>query len=316
MAPPARVARRDSIRGTPRLEEAFPCRTPPLPPPPSRIDPAAALAEPATDILRAGRRTLGAFFAPRAVALIGATDKPGSVGRTILTNLIASPFGGTVYPVNPKRRSVVGIATVPSVAAITEPVDLAVIVTPPPGIPAIIEECGRAGIGAAIVISAGFKEVGPEGAELERQTVEAARRYGMRLIGPNCLGVMSPVTGLNATFAAAMAPRGRVAFVSQSGALVTAVLDWALREKVGFSSIVSLGSMADVGWGDLIDHLGNDRETDAIVMYMETVGDARVVHLGGPRGGPDQAHHRDEAGPHGGGGQGGGLPHRVAGGLG
>lgn len=242
---------------------------------PARTAPAAALAEPATDILRAGRRTLGAFFAPRAVALIGATDKPGSVGRTILTNLIASPFGGTVYPVNPKRRSVVGIPAVPSVSAIGEPVDLAIIVTPPPGIPAILEECGQAGIGAAIVISAGFKEVGPEGAELERQAVEAARRHGMRLTGPNCLGVMSPVTGLNATFAAAMAPRGRVAFVSQSGALVTAVLDWALREKVGFSSIVSLGSMADVGWGDLIDHLGNDRETDAIVMYMETVGDAR-----------------------------------------
>ncbi|MFN8619238.1 MAG: bifunctional acetate--CoA ligase family protein/GNAT family N-acetyltransferase [Chloroflexota bacterium] len=226
-------------------------------------------------MLRAGRRTLGAFFAPRAVALIGATDKPGSVGRTILTNLIGSPFGGTVYPVNPKRRSVVGIPAVPSVSAIAEPVDLAIVVTPPPGIPAIIEECGQAGIGAVIVISAGFKEVGPEGAELERQAVAAARKHGMRLIGPNCLGVMSPVTGLNATFAAAIAPRGRVAFVSQSGALVTAVLDWALREKVGFSSIVSLGSMADVGWGDLIDHLGNDRETDAIVMYMETVGDAR-----------------------------------------
>ena len=249
--------------------------TPAPAPATSRIDPAAALAEPATDILRAGRRTLGAFFAPRALALIGATDKPGSVGRTILTNLIASPFGGTVYPVNPKRRSVVGIATVPSVSAIPEPVDLAVIVTPPPGVPALIEECGQAGIGAVIVISAGFKEVGPEGAELERQAVAVARRYGIRLIGPNCLGVMSPVTGLNATFAAAMAPRGRVAFVSQSGALVTAVLDWALREKVGFSSIVSLGSMADVGWGDLIDHLGDDRETDAIVMYMETVGDAR-----------------------------------------
>ena len=250
-------------------------QTQPTPPAATRIDPAAALAEPATDILRAGRRTLGAFFAPRAVALIGATDKPGSVGRTILTNLIASPFGGTVYPVNPKRRSVVGIATVPSVAAITEPVDLAIVVTPPAGIPAIVEECGQAGVPAMIVISAGFKEVGPAGAELERQVVEAARRYGIRVIGPNCLGVMSPVTGLNATFAAAMAPRGRVAFVSQSGALVTAVLDWALREKVGFSSIVSLGSMADVGWGDLIDHLGNDRETDAIVMYMETVGDAR-----------------------------------------
>ncbi len=252
--------------------------TPDLPgaaPATARIHPAAARAEPASDVLRAGRRTLGAFFAPRAVALIGATDKPGSVGRTILTNLIASPFGGTVYPVNPNRRSVLGIATVPSVDAIPEPVDLAVIVTPPSTVPALIDACGAAGIGAVIVISAGFKETGAEGAALEAAAAEAARRNGIRLIGPNCLGVMSPVSGLNATFATAMAPRGRVAFISQSGALVTAVLDWALREKVGFSAIVSLGSMADVGWGDLIDHLGNDRETAAIVIYMETVGDAR-----------------------------------------
>jgi acetyltransferase len=240
-----------------------------------RDRPSSSLGEPASDILRAGRQTLGAFFRPRAVAVIGATDKAGSVGRTVLTNLIASPFGGTVYPVNPNRRSVMGIAAVSEVGAIGEPVDLAVIITPPPTVPGLVAECGRAGVPAIIVISAGFKEVGEEGARLERAVVDEARRYGTRVVGPNCLGVMSPVTGLNATFAAAMAPRGRVAFVSQSGALVTAVLDWALRERVGFSSIVSLGSMADVGWGDLIDHLGSDRETDAIVMYMETVGDAR-----------------------------------------
>jgi acetyltransferase len=253
---------------------------PVLPLPEPVADPAQAPArrartDPASDLLRAGRRQLDPFFAPRAVALIGATDKVGSVGRTILTNLIGSPFGGTVYPVNPKRRSVLGIATVPDVGSVPEPVDLAIIVTPPVSIPALVAECGAANVPAVIVISAGFKEIGGEGAELERQVAAEARRHRMRLIGPNCLGVMSPVSGLNATFAAAMAPRGRVAFISQSGALVTAVLDWALREKVGFSSIVSLGSMADVGWGDLIDHLGNDRETDAIVMYMETVGDAR-----------------------------------------
>ena len=242
---------------------------------PAAIAPGTPLGDPASDVLRAGRRPLDPFFAPRAVALIGATDKVGSVGRTILGNLIASPFGGTVYPVNPKRRSVLGIATLPDIGSAPEPVDLAIIVTPPASIPGLVAECGVAGVPAVIVISAGFKEIGAEGAELERQVAAAARRYQIRLIGPNCLGVMSPVSGLNATFAAAMAPRGRVAFISQSGALVTAVLDWALREKVGFSSIVSLGSMADVGWGDLIDHLGNDRETDAIVMYMETVGDAR-----------------------------------------
>jgi acetyltransferase len=233
-------------------------------------------ADKASDILRAGFQPLAPFFKPRAVAVVGATEKAGSVGRTILTNLISSPFGGTVYPVNPSRPSVLGIHSYASVGAIPEPVDLAVIVTPPPTVPGLIGECAAAGVPAVVVISAGFKEVGPEGAELERQVVEVARANGVRVIGPNCLGVMSPVTGLNATFAAAMAPRGHVAFVSQSGALLTAVLDWSRQEKVGFSSITSLGSMADVGWGDMITHLGSDVDTEAIVIYMETVGDART----------------------------------------
>jgi len=221
------------------------------------------------------RGSLRTFFKPRSVALIGATEKAGSVGRTILTNLIASPFGGTVYPVNPKRPSVLGIQSHPSVSAIPEQVDLAVIVTPPASIPGIIEECGKAGVPTAVVISAGFKEVGEEGARLEQELVAKARQYGIRVIGPNCLGVMNPVSGLNATFAAGMANKGRVSFIGQSGALITAILDWSLREGAGFSSIVSLGSMADVGWGDLIDYLGDDPDTDAIVIYMETVGDAR-----------------------------------------
>ena len=225
---------------------------------------------------RAARNSLKTFFKPRSVALIGATEKAGSVGRTILSNLIASPFGGTVYPVNPNRPSILGVQCHPNVASIPEPVDLAVIVTPAPSIPAIIGECGDAGIPTAVVISAGFKEVGPEGLAYELAVVEQARRTGMRVIGPNCLGVMSPISGLNATFAAGMARKGRVSFIGQSGALITAILDWSLREQVGFSSIVSLGSMADVGWGDLIDYLGDDPDTDAIVLYMETVGDARA----------------------------------------
>jgi len=222
------------------------------------------------------RSSLKTFFKPRSVALIGATERAGSVGRTILSNLIASPFGGTVYPVNPKRPSVLGIQAHKSISTIPEPVDLAVIVTPPKSIPGIIEECGEAGVPTAVVISAGFKEVGEEGAQLERELVAKAREYGMRFLGPNCLGVMSPISGLNATFAAGMANKGRVSFIGQSGALITAILDWSLREGVGFSSIVSLGSMADVGWGDLIDYLGDDPDTDAIVIYMETVGDARA----------------------------------------
>ena len=231
--------------------------------------------DPASDVLHYVRRPLDAFFSPRSVAVIGATDKEGSVGRTVTVNLAASPFGGRVYPVNPKRTELFGLTVYPDVASIPETVELAVIVTPPPTIPALVADCGAAGIRAVVVISAGFKEVGPEGAELERQVVEAARANGIRLIGPNCLGVMSPISGLNATFAAAMPPVGNVAFISQSGALLTAVLDWSLRERVGMSAVVSLGSMADVSWGDLITHLGDDPNTGSIVLYMETVGDAR-----------------------------------------
>ncbi|MCJ7709356.1 MAG: acetate--CoA ligase family protein, partial [Chloroflexi bacterium] len=199
----------------------------------------------------------------------------GSVGRTILWNLLSSPFGGVVYPVNPTRPAILGVKAYPSISAIGEPVDLAVLVTPAKGVPDLVAECGEAGIKGVIIISAGFKEIGPEGVELERLVLEAAHRYGIRVVGPNCLGVMNPINGMNATFAAGIAQPGRVGFISQSGALLTAILDWAAHEHVGFSSIVSLGSMLDVGWGDIIDYLGNDPNTDSIVMYMETIGDAR-----------------------------------------
>jgi acetyltransferase len=217
---------------------------------------------------------LDAIFAPKNVAVIGATERAGSVGRTILWNLISTPFGGTVFPVTPTRSSVLGIRAYPNVAAIPEPVDLAVIVTPSKSVPGVVQECADAGITGLIIISAGFKETGPEGAELERQVIEIARRNGQRIVGPNCLGVMSPLTGLNATFASAMARPGNVGFISQSGALCTAVLDWSFRENVGFSAFVSIGSMLDVGWGDLIDYLGRDPKTHSIVIYMESVGDA------------------------------------------
>jgi len=222
-----------------------------------------------------GRRALDAIFKPATVAVVGATEKPGSVGRTVLWNLIQNPFGGTVFPVNPRRASVLGIKAYPRVADVPAAIDLAVLVTPAPTIPALIRECVEAKVPGAIVISAGFKEAGEDGARYERQIVEEARRGAMRVIGPNCLGVMSPLSGLNATFASAMARPGQVAFLSQSGALCTAVLDWSLQENVGFSHFVSIGSMADVGWGDLIDYLGDDPHTRSIVIYMESVGDAR-----------------------------------------
>ena len=218
---------------------------------------------------------LNAFFEPESIAVIGATEKAGSVGRTILWNLINNPFGGTVFPINPKRASVLGIKAYPNLAALPQPVDLAVIVTPAPMVPGLIDECVETGVKGAIIISAGFKETGAQGAEMERQILEQARRGKLRLIGPNCLGVMSPLTGVNATFAGAMARPGHVGFISQSGALCTAVLDWSLNANVGFSAFVSIGSMVDVNWGDLIDYLGSDPQTTSIVLYLETIGDAR-----------------------------------------
>jgi acetyltransferase len=223
----------------------------------------------------ADRGILDFFFSPKTVAVIGASEKPDSVGRTLLWNLISSPFGGTVYPVNPKRHSVLGIKAYARAADIPEPVELAVIATPAASVPGIIRECGEAGAKGAIIISAGFREAGPEGARLEEEVLVEARAAGIRLIGPNCLGVMRPVAGFNATFAPAMASPGNVAFLSQSGALCTAVLDWSRREQVGFSAFMSIGSMVDVGWGSLIDHFGNDPKTRSIVIYMEAVGDAR-----------------------------------------
>lgn len=229
----------------------------------------------AYDVWRFEHQPLDAIFRPKAVALIGATERQGSVGRTILWNLLTNSFGGTIFPVNPKRRNVLGIKSYPSVQDIPEPVDLAIIVTPAPTVPGIIRDCVAVGVRGAIVISAGFKEIGPEGAALEQAILAEANKGDMRVVGPNCLGVMSPVTGLNATFASAMARPGSVGFISQSGALCTAILDWSLRENVGFSAFVSMGSMLDVGWGDLIYYLGDDPNTKSIVIYMETIGDAR-----------------------------------------
>ena len=231
--------------------------------------------DPAQDIYQYTENPLTSIFAPKNVAVIGATEKEGSVGRTILWNLISSPFGGAVFPINPKRPSLLGIKAYPSIKDVPDQVDLAVIVTPSTSIPDLVSECVDAGVKGAIVISAGFKETGPDGVELERRMLENARKGGLRIVGPNCLGVMSPVSGLNATFAAGMAHKGNVAFISQSGALCTAVLDWSFKEDVGFSHFVSVGSMLDVDWGDLIYYLGDDPHTKSIVIYMETIGDAR-----------------------------------------
>ncbi len=244
--------------------------------PPEALASARTMRDRTADVLGVTRNPLESFFAPASVAVIGATEKEGSVGRTVFWNLISSPFGGTVYPVNKSRPSILGVRAYPNLAALPEVPELVVIVTPASTIPATVEECAAAGVKAVVIISAGFKEIGPEGAELEGRILATARANGIRIVGPNCLGVMRPTTGLNATFAAGISATGTVGFVSQSGALLTAVLDWSKREKVGFSAVVSLGSMLDVGWGDVITYFGNDAATQSIVIYMETIGDARA----------------------------------------
>jgi acetyltransferase len=210
------------------------------------------------------------MLAPKSIAVIGASETPGSVGRALMKNL--QPFGGRVFPINPNRSAILGQNTFPTIGAVPEDIDLAVIATPAATVPQIVSDCAAAGVKGAVVISAGFKECGPAGAELEKQILE--RRGKMRIIGPNCVGVMLPHIGLNATFAKPLALQGNIGFISQSGALCTAILDWSRSIQLGFSAFISIGSMADVDWGDLIYYLGDDPHTRSILLYMESVGDA------------------------------------------
>ena len=235
---------------------------------PSPIDKFSLVAPPA----RAGLESL---FHPRSAAVIGATDRPGTVGRSVLGNLLASKSPLQVHAVNPTHNEVLGIKTVPRIGDIAGGVDLALVVTPAQTVPQIIGECVDAGVKSVVVISAGFREQGRGGAALEDEIQKHLRRGSLRLIGPNCMGFMNPTIGLNATFLKTMPQKGSVAFLSQSGALQAAILDWSQGEHVGFSAIVSTGSMLDVGWGDLIYYFGDDPHTKSILVYMESVGDAR-----------------------------------------
>ncbi len=223
-----------------------------------------------------GHSPMMSFFSPASVALIGATDREGSVGCTTLRNLLHAGYQGRVFPVNPKRSEIFGLPCYPTIAAIPEAAELAVVVTPAATVPGIVAQCVEAQVKAIVVISAGFKEMGADGATLEQAIQAELRKSPTRLIGPNCLGIMNPWLGLNATFAHDIARPGSVAFLSQSGALLTAILDWSLSENVGFSAIVSTGSMLDVGWGDLLSFFGEDEKTESILLYMESIGDARA----------------------------------------
>lgn len=220
-------------------------------------------------------RQLHTLFNPRSIAVIGASDTPGRVGYSLFRNLNSNGFAGSVYPVNPNRDSVQGVKAYPNMAALPQRVDLAVIATRAPTVPDVVDECIASGALSAVVISAGFSEVGEEGVRLVDQIRQSVQASGMALLGPNCLGFLRPKLNLNASFSRKMPPMGGMAFISQSGALCSAVLDWSVKEHVGFSYFVSVGEMADIGFHDLIDYFGNDPDTKAILIYMETLTQAR-----------------------------------------
>jgi acetyltransferase len=227
-----------------------------------------------TTLMPTVRHSLDPLFKPQSVAVLGASATPGSVGSILMRNLLENPFGGVVYPINPKRHAVHGVRCYPSLADLPEQVDLAVIATPAATVPNLIGQCVAAGIPAAIIISAGFSELGKEGRALEAQ-IRTIARGKMRIVGPNCLGLIHPPSNLNASFAATMAQPGQVALLSQSGAICTSILDWATAKHIGFSSFVSVGAMLDVDFADLIDYFADEPATRSIVMYMESIGDVR-----------------------------------------
>lgn len=221
-------------------------------------------------------RNLDQLFHPRSVAVFGASDRPRSLGTAVLRNLKAAGFAGPIWPVNPKHREVQGGPAWPNAASLPHAPDLAIICTPAATVPGLIEELGRLGTRAAIVITAGLKKMQPgQDRTLEQAMLDAARPYLLRILGPNCLGVLVPGVALNASFGPAPGPRGSLAFVSQSGALATAMQDWANERSIGFSHFVSLGDGADIDFGDMLDYLATDADTRAILLYIESIKNAR-----------------------------------------
>jgi acetyltransferase len=214
---------------------------------------------------------LDRLFAPRSLAVVGASDRKGTIGAAVMHNLLESGFAGTVYPINPRHPTISGQKTYAKISDLPEAVDLVVIAVPIQMVPELIAECAATRVGAAVIISGGGKETGEQGRAVEQAIAEAARDSGVRIIGPNCLGVISSRVNLNASFAAQMPLPGSMAFISQSGAVCGAVLDLSIKEHIGFSYFVSLGSMLDVNFGDVIDYLGNDPQVGSIVMYMENL---------------------------------------------
>ncbi|MCP3927961.1 MAG: bifunctional acetate--CoA ligase family protein/GNAT family N-acetyltransferase [Bacteroidetes bacterium] len=220
-------------------------------------------------------KNLSKIFKAKTIAVIGASNVPNTVGYALIQNLIGSGYQGIVYPVNIKEKSVQGVRCYNKVEEIPDKIDLAVIATPSRTVPGLVWECGEAEVGGVVVISAGFKEAGEKGQEMVKKILKIGKEYNMRIVGPNCLGFINPELNLNVSFASKTAKPGRIAFISQSGALCTAILDWAEAQNVGFSHFVSIGSMIDVSFHDLIDYFGNDPKTSSILIYMESLTDAR-----------------------------------------
>ena len=219
--------------------------------------------------------TIDKMLNPKTVAAIGASDSEGSVGQAMMKNLLLGKDRRKIYPVNPNRDIVMGLKSYPNIANIPEHVDLAVIATPAKTVPSIVEECAKARVDGVIILSAGFREIGPEGAKLEEEIKHIQTNHDIRILGPNCVGLIRPQVCLNASFLRDNPTPGQIAFVSQSGALGSAILNWAISARIGFSMFVSLGSTLDMDYGDMIDYLGEDPKTRSIIVYMESVGNAK-----------------------------------------
>ncbi|MCG7893002.1 MAG: bifunctional acetate--CoA ligase family protein/GNAT family N-acetyltransferase [Candidatus Thiodiazotropha taylori] len=215
------------------------------------------------------------LFSPKSVAMFGASERENSVGEVVFRNLISSGYKGAIYPINPKHEEIQGIKAYKSIEEIGKPVELVVVATPAKTIPAIVEACGLHGVKTMIILSAGFRESGPAGLRLEERVVEVAKEFGIRFIGPNCLGLIRPDQGINITFGNNNAKPGNLALVSQSGAICTAILDWAETNDIGFSTVISTGISADLDFGDYLDYLVADPKTDSILLYVEGIKNAR-----------------------------------------
>ncbi len=227
-----------------------------------------------------GPHKLEKLFAPHSIAIFGASEKPDVAGTRVLRNLLNSGYSGEIFPINPKYEKVQGLNCYKSIDQLDNPVDLAIVAAPVSKIINIVHQCGTNGVNSMIVHTTGFSECGKKGVKLEKTLIEATRHHGIHLLGPNCLGLIRPEIGLDATFLNTPAPKGRLALVSQSGALCTAIMDWAKPHKMGFSTVVSMGNAADIDFGDILDYLAVDRNTDAILLYVEGIHDSRSFMSG------------------------------------